>query len=203
MTCSFPCLVKFQRIQKVWVSGFWQTISSFCVQRLLGFAVAANIFLRARVGQWFGMTLVAAIGYAVSEIAESKFGTETATVLSALAIGLSGIHIFLPSFWQSEIFPSIECLEYFATHWYWCGWNYCLFESWFPLWIILPFTLSSVFHSGRKMIVFGIIDWWVACLFVQGHCVHLCQGTFLCQWFLLVFKFCYLVESVCRQEPQC
>jgi uncharacterized membrane protein YjjB (DUF3815 family) len=36
------------------------------------------------------MTLVAAIGYAVSEIAESKFGTETATVLSALAIGLSG-----------------------------------------------------------------------------------------------------------------
>ncbi|CAM6036502.1 unnamed protein product [Sphagnum compactum] len=57
---------------------------------LLGFAVAANIFLRARVGQWFGMTLVAAIGYAVSEIAESKFGTETATVLSALAIGLSG-----------------------------------------------------------------------------------------------------------------
>jgi uncharacterized membrane protein YjjB (DUF3815 family) len=44
------------------------------------------------------MTLVAAIGYAVSEIAESKFGTETATVLSALVIGLSGIHIFLPSF---------------------------------------------------------------------------------------------------------
>jgi uncharacterized membrane protein YjjB (DUF3815 family) len=32
---------------------------------------------------------VAAIGYAVSEIAESKFGTETATVLSALVIGLS------------------------------------------------------------------------------------------------------------------
>jgi hypothetical protein len=183
--------------------GFWQTISSFCVQRLLGFAVAANIFLRARVGQWFGMTLVAAIGYAVSELAESKFGTETATVLSALAIGLSGIHIFLPSVWQSEIFPSIECLEYFATHWYWCGWNYCSF------WVLISFMNHSSFYTQQcvslwwKMLVCGIIDWWVAFLIVQGHCVHLCQGTFLCQWFLLVFKFCYLVESVCRQEPQC
>ncbi|KAH9552829.1 hypothetical protein CY35_09G087400 [Sphagnum magellanicum] len=81
------------RITKALVSslqlGFGLAIGENLVW-LLGFAVAANIFLRARVGQWFGMTLVAAIGYAVSEIAESKFGTETATVLSALAIGLSG-----------------------------------------------------------------------------------------------------------------
>lgn len=43
------------------------------------------------MGQWFGMTLVAGIGYVVYELTENGFGAETAAVLSSFAIGLSGI----------------------------------------------------------------------------------------------------------------
>ena len=49
-----------------------------------------NILLRARLGQWFGMTLVAGVGYLVYELTEDGFGAETAAVLSSFAIGLTG-----------------------------------------------------------------------------------------------------------------
>lgn len=51
---------------------------------------AANIFLRARLGQWWGMCVVAGVGYVVKELADQSFDDETSTVLSSLAIGLAG-----------------------------------------------------------------------------------------------------------------
>lgn len=50
-----------------------------------------SILLRARLGQWFGMTLVAGVGYVVYELTADGFGAETAAVLSSFAIGLSGM----------------------------------------------------------------------------------------------------------------
>lgn len=61
----------------------------FLIIWLLGFVFSASILLRARLGQWFGMTLVAGIGYFVYELTENGFGAETATVVSSFAIGLS------------------------------------------------------------------------------------------------------------------
>ena len=67
--------------------------------RLLGFMFAANIFLRARLGQWWGMCVVAGVGYVVKELADQRFGDETSTVLSSLAIGLAGDIGFVFLFW--------------------------------------------------------------------------------------------------------
>ncbi|KAG0569507.1 hypothetical protein KC19_6G095600 [Ceratodon purpureus] len=61
----------------------------FLIIWVLGFVFSMNILLRARWGQWFGMTLVAGIGYVAYELTEKGFGAETAAVLSSFAIGLS------------------------------------------------------------------------------------------------------------------
>ncbi|GJP29663.1 hypothetical protein CLOM_g19295 [Closterium sp. NIES-68] len=63
----------------------WSNIIWFAL-----YVVASNIRCNARLDQWDGMTLVALVGYVVSELAYRTIGNDTASVVAAFAVSTSG-----------------------------------------------------------------------------------------------------------------
>lgn len=57
---------------------------------LLMYMAGSNILLNARRDQWIGMSLVAAVGYVVSEFTSGPFGVDASSVISAFAVGATG-----------------------------------------------------------------------------------------------------------------
>ncbi|CAI5961899.1 unnamed protein product [Closterium sp. NIES-65] len=64
----------------LWTNIFWFAM----------YVVASNIRCNARLDQWDGMTLVALVGYVVSELAYRNIGNDTASVVAAFAVSTSG-----------------------------------------------------------------------------------------------------------------
>ena len=58
--------------------------------RFLGYLVASNILLMARLDQWPGMTLVALVGYLVSNLTAHHLSSSTCSAVSAFAVGVAG-----------------------------------------------------------------------------------------------------------------
>ncbi|XP_024530260.1 uncharacterized UPF0442 protein C7D4.12c isoform X1 [Selaginella moellendorffii] len=65
------------------ISKWWNTLW------LVGYIVASNILLNARLSQWPGMGLAATVGYVVA-YATDKLGTSASTVLAAFSVGITG-----------------------------------------------------------------------------------------------------------------
>ncbi|CAI5989870.1 unnamed protein product [Closterium sp. NIES-64] len=63
----------------LWTNIFWFAM----------YVVASNIRCNARLDQWDGMTLVALVGYVVSELAYRNIGNDTASVVAAFAVSTS------------------------------------------------------------------------------------------------------------------